>query len=78
LFIDRKAKLESYQGERGPIEEYLTSSEEEEEEEEDEEEFIVDDDIIDGEKKTDKDSEMATVEMPGKNNNCIQYNQLTG
>lgn len=79
FFLDRKSKLDSYKGEKGPIEKYsvpntiqLDSDDEEEEldyilsdDNEDLDGFVVDDDMTDGEKNsgTAKDSEMANSIM---------------
>ncbi|KAI7906990.1 uncharacterized protein BX663DRAFT_548087 [Cokeromyces recurvatus] len=66
---DRKSKLSEYDVvEKGPIEKYSihmnTDSDTCTDEDEDNDEFIVDDDIIDGEKATVQDSELAIMEMP--------------
>lgn len=61
-YIDKKSRLERYQGEKGPIDYFIDLDEESESEQDD---FIVDDDMIDGEKNTDIESEMNEVEMPG-------------
>jgi hypothetical protein len=81
LLLDRKTKLNSYKGSKGPIEQYqnaemLSESDEynSDYDDEEEDEFIVDDDIVDGVRVTNDGSNISEylghgqvdMEMPGR------------
>ncbi|KAI8080424.1 hypothetical protein BDF21DRAFT_418991 [Thamnidium elegans] len=63
---DKKSRLDSYRGEKGPIDHFINDDDSDDDDESEQDDFIVDDDMIDGEKNTDIESEMNKVEMPAE------------